>query len=105
MSIVCVCVTVKIQFDNTKTCKYSIILALRSVVMHPHVFDNTKTCKYSIKLTLHSVVMHPHVFGPPMFKNSASAPDNLLIFRILFADLTNSYYFITTYRRTFRYYL
>ena len=30
---VCVCVTVKIQFDNTSTCKYSIILPLRSVAM------------------------------------------------------------------------
>ena len=33
MSIVCVCVTVKMQFDNTRTCKYSIILALCSVAM------------------------------------------------------------------------
>ena len=33
MSIVCVCVTVKVQFDNTSTCKYSIILAIRSVAM------------------------------------------------------------------------
>ena len=27
------CENVKIQFDNTSTCKYSIILALRSVAM------------------------------------------------------------------------
>ena len=26
MSIVCMCVTVKIQFDNTSTCKYSTYL-------------------------------------------------------------------------------
>ena len=31
MSIVCVCIAVKIQFDNTSTCKYSIILTLSSV--------------------------------------------------------------------------
>ena len=47
MSIVCVCITVKIQFDNT--------------------------CKYPIILTLRSVDMRPRVFGPP-FKNSGSAP-------------------------------
>ena len=33
MSTVCVCATVKIQFDNISTCKYSVILALRSFVM------------------------------------------------------------------------
>ena len=35
---VCVCATVKVQFDNTCTCKYSIILAIQSVAMLPHAF-------------------------------------------------------------------
>ena len=41
MSICCWgTVTVKIQFDNTRTCKYSIIpvLTFRSVTMRPHAF-------------------------------------------------------------------
>ena len=48
--LLCVCVTVKIQFDNTSTCKYSIILKLRSVTLLPRSL------------------------GLPLFKNSGSAP-------------------------------
>ena len=33
MPIVCVCITIEIQFDNTGTCKYSIIFTLCSVAM------------------------------------------------------------------------
>ena len=50
MSIVCVCLTVKIQLDNTKTFKYSIIL-------HRYVPS--------------------HVCPLPPLKNSGSAPVNM----------------------------
>ena len=38
MPMVCVCITVKIQIDNTRTCKYSIIFTLRSVAMRIRAF-------------------------------------------------------------------
>ena len=38
ISIVCVWVTVEIQFDNTSAYKYSIILTLRSVAILPCAF-------------------------------------------------------------------
>ena len=49
MSIVCICVTVKIKFDNTGTCTYS---------------------KYSPSAQL---LCHARVWPPPL-KNSGSAP-------------------------------
>ena len=39
MTISCVCETVKVQFYNTSTCKYSIILTRCSVAMLNCVFD------------------------------------------------------------------
>ena len=36
--LLCVCATVKIQFANTSTCKYSIKPTLRSVAMLPRAF-------------------------------------------------------------------
>ena len=47
MFILCVCGTVKTQFDNTGTC------------------------------ALHSVNMLPSPFDPPLFENSGSAPADL----------------------------
>ena len=38
MSILCECVTVKIQFHRTSTCTYSIVLTLPSVTMLPRSF-------------------------------------------------------------------
>ena len=52
MSGVCVCVTVKIQFDNTCTCKYSKLLALCSVAMLLHVFRPPQFKKFWILFTL-----------------------------------------------------
>ena len=48
--LLCVFVTVKIQFDNTSTCRYLIILVLRSVAMLLSAF------------------------GPPLYRNSGSTP-------------------------------
>ena len=53
MSIAGVCVTVKIQFDNSSTCKYSIILTLCLA----------SSCVWA-----------------PVLKNSGSAPSFLSIF-------------------------
>ena len=37
-------------------------------------FDNARTCKYSIIFNLHTVTMSPRAIPPP-FKNSGSAPE------------------------------
>ena len=49
--LLCMCVTVETQFDNTITCIRQIICVL------------------------HSVDMLPSPFAPPIFENSGSAPD------------------------------
>ena len=56
MPIVCECITVKIQFDNTRTCKYSIILIPCSVAMR---------------------------FGPPYSKILGSAPGYIHVFALM----------------------
>ena len=65
MYTVYVCTTVKIQFDNTSTSKYSIILALRSVAMLPRAF------------------------GPSIFENSGPALASGLLLNFTFIPPTN----------------
>ena len=55
MSIACVCMTVKIQFDNTRICKYYIL-------------------SYSPSAQSHCALSR---LGP-LFKNSGCAPENVV---------------------------